>query len=137
MKAAIRTAMAFDFGTNRIGVAVGDGLLRHAQPLCIIASIPLKSRWEKIAELIGSWEPSELVVGKPLYPDGKPHEMTALAEKFARQLQGRFALPVYLVDERYSSAVIEHAPGEEIDHMSASLILEQWFAETAKSDREA
>lgn len=118
--------LGFDFGLRRVGVAVGNGITRHAQPLAVIAD-PGDVRWRRIAELIASWQPAQLVVGIARHPDGAPHEMTTRCERFARQLAGRFGLPVARVDERYSSAVV---PGGH-DDAAAAVILQQWFEETA------
>lgn len=97
------TILAFDFGTRRIGVAVGNSLTRGAQPVEVVSADNDAQRFLRIGELIRQWQPGRLVVGRPVHPDGAPHEMTRRSERFARQLQGRFGLPVAQVDERYSS----------------------------------
>jgi putative holliday junction resolvase len=119
-----RTVLGFDFGARRIGVAVGNSVTRRAQPLAVIADEG-ETRWRRIAELIGSWQPAQLVVGVARHPDGAPHEMTARCERFARQLAGRFRLPVACVDERYSSVVTRDGRDDE----AAAVILQQWFDE--------
>lgn len=98
------TVLAFDFGEKRIGVAVGDTLLRLAHPLETISEESNDRRFAAITELCAQWHPVLLVVGLPLYPDGTEHETTALCRRFARRLEGRMGLKVALVDERYSSA---------------------------------
>jgi putative Holliday junction resolvase len=118
------TVLAFDFGTRRVGVAIGNGVTRQARPLAVIADTG-DARWHRIAELLAAWQPSRLVVGVARHPDGAAHEMTTRCERFARQLAGRFRLPVHEVDERYSSAVI----ADRRDDEAAALILQQWFAE--------
>jgi len=85
------------------------------------------TRFAAIGALLEEWQPGLLVVGLPLHPDGAEHEMTARCRKFANQLHGRFNLPVELVDERYSSAVIGGQRGEVIDHRAAAIILQQYF----------
>ncbi len=115
--------VGFDFGTRRIGVAIGNGVTRQARPLAVIADVG-DTRWRRIAELIAQWQPAQLVVGVARHPDGAPHEMTARCERFSRQLAGRFSLPVAQVDERYSSAVVEGRDDE-----AAAVILQQWFDE--------
>lgn len=97
--------LAFDFGTRRIGVAVGNTLVGAARPLLTIDDESTASRFATIAGLIAEWQPAALVVGRPVHADGAEHEMTARAERFARQLEGRFGLPVARVDERYSTEV--------------------------------
>jgi putative Holliday junction resolvase len=121
-------SLAFDFGTRRIGVAIGNGVTREARPLQTIAA-EARLRWPAIGGLIGEWQPQQLVVGIPRHPDGAPHEMTARCERFANQLAGRYGLPVARVDERYSSAAA--GAGEGIDARAAAVILQQWFDETA------
>jgi putative Holliday junction resolvase len=118
--------LAFDFGTRRIGVAIGNGITREARPLAIIEAQG-DARWQRVAAVIAEWQPTRLVVGIARHPDGTPHEMTMRCEKFARQLDGRFRLPVDRVDERYSSAVVEGGRDDE----AAAVILQQWFDEPA------
>ncbi|KQQ47314.1 Holliday junction resolvase [Duganella sp. Leaf126] len=121
------TIFAFDFGVKRIGVAMGNTLMRQATPLQVIAAIDNATRFAAIGALLDEWQPALLVVGLPMHPDGTPHDMTARARKFANQLHGRFNLPVTLVDERYSSAVIASRRGEVIDDRAAAVILQQYF----------
>lgn len=101
---AYGTILAFDFGEKRIGVAVGDTLVGIAHPLQTISAESNDVRFATIAGLIAEWQPAQLVVGLPTYLDGTEHAMTQLSKKFARRLEGRFHLPVALVDERLSSA---------------------------------
>ena len=122
------TVIAFDFGLRRIGVAVGNTLLRQAQPLAVIDAATNDAKFAAIASLIREWEPDAVVVGLPLHPDGAEHEMTVRCRRFANQIHGRFGLPTSLVDERYTSAVLSAARGEHIDSEAAALILEQYFA---------
>jgi putative Holliday junction resolvase len=121
------TIFAFDFGLQRIGVAMGNTLLRQAQPVTVIQAPDNASRFGAIEALLKEWTPAKLVVGLPMHPDGTEHEMTARCRKFANQLNGRFNLPVELVDERYSSAVISAKRGERIDDRAAAIILQQYF----------
>ena len=96
--------LAFDFGTKRTGVATGNTLTRSATPLTTIAAEG-DARFAAIGRLITEWQPDALVVGLPFHPDGAAHDNTRRAQRFARQLHGRFRLPVHEVDERYSSTV--------------------------------
>ena len=118
-------ALAFDFGTRRIGVAIGNGLTREARALTTIDAAYSELRWSALGSLIDEWQPAQLVVGIPRHPDGAAHDMTARCERFARQLEGRYRLPVARVDERYSSAVTERA--DDVDAAAAAIILQQWF----------
>lgn len=127
------TVLAFDFGTRRIGVAMGESLLGHARALTTIEGEANDLRFAAIARLVAEWQPARLVVGLPLSLDGAAHEMTARARRFAHQLEGRFRLPVDLVDERLSSAAAEAglrgARGDKaaIDAEAARIILQDWF----------
>ena len=125
--------MAFDYGTRRVGVAVGNSITRAGQALKTIAAVNADALFQEIAHLLYEWQPNQLVVGLPTHPDGAEHEMTAKSRRFGNQLQGRFNLPVNWVDERYSSVVLEGDADmhDNLDAHSAALILEQYFAELA------
>ncbi|QWE04717.1 Holliday junction resolvase RuvX [Polynucleobacter sp. JS-JIR-II-50] len=130
------TILSFDYGTRRVGVAVGNSISKSGQALKTIAAPTGDALFEAIESLLKEWQPDQLVVGKPTHPDGTPHEMTSKATRFGNQLHGRFHLPVVWVDERYTSAVLEGDPEmyDNLDAHSAVLILEQYFAEqSAKS----
>jgi len=124
------TVMAFDYGTRRVGVAVGNSVSKSGQPLKTIAAPNIDMLFQEIGGLIVQWEPKSLVVGLPSHPDGTAHEMTGKAKRFGNQLHGRFGLPVTWVDERYTSAVLEgnSQMRDNLDAHSAVLILEQFFA---------
>jgi putative holliday junction resolvase len=125
------TILSFDFGTRRVGVAVGNSITQSGQALKTIAAPSSDALFQGIESLLKEWQPDQLVVGRPVHPDGSPHEMTAKAVRFGNQLHGRFHLPVAWVDERYTSAVLEGDPKmhDNLDAHSAVLILEQYFAE--------
>lgn len=119
--------LGFDFGIKRIGIAMGNTLTGQAQPLRVVDAVDNATRFRIIGELIAEWRPARLVVGEPRHPDGAEHDMTQRSRRFANQLHGRFNLPVELVDERYSSAVIASKRGERIDDRAAAIILQQYF----------
>lgn len=125
------TVMAFDFGTRRIGVAVGNTLTCLGQPIRSISESSSDAAFKLIEGLLKEWQPNRLVVGLPCHPDGTEHKMSARARRFGNQLHGRFHLPVEWVDERYTSAVLEGNPDmrDNLDAESAALILEQYFLE--------
>ena len=125
------TILAFDYGTRRIGVAVGNAETRVSQALKTIAASSADELFQEIGSLLKDWQPDQLVLGLPTHPDGTEHEMTQKARRFGNQLQGRFHLSVIWVDERYTSAVLEGDPEmhDNLDAHSAALILEQYFAE--------
>ena len=120
------TFVAFDFGTRRIGVAVGNALLQRAQPLRTIA-VAGAARFDAIAALLREWQPDALVVGVPFHPDGAPHVNTERARRFARQLHGRFGLPVHEVDERYSTTEALAGGARDADAAAAAILLEQFL----------
>ena len=120
------TFLAFDFGTQRTGVATGNSLLRQATPLTTVAATG-DARFGPIGKLIKEWQPDALVVGVPLHPDGTPHDNTARARRFARQLHGRFGLPVHEVDERYTTTEAAAAGARDLDAASAAIILDQYL----------
>ena len=122
--------LAFDFGLKRIGVALGNTLLKTASPLTIIHGESNTSRFGAIESLIREWQPVVLVVGLPLHADGSEHDMTRRCRRFANQLRGRFNISTVLVDERYSSSVIHVREGQADDALAASLILQQFFYES-------
>ncbi len=131
------TVLAFDFGKRRIGVAIGEYELRLAHPLVTIDQAMTKLRFENIAELIEEWQPVLLVVGLSVHADGAEHELTRLCRRFARRLEGRFGIPVVLVDERYTTVIarstLEEAgiKGEKqrpmLDQIAAQQILQFFF----------
>lgn len=123
----------FDFGVKRIGIAMGNTLTGQAQPLEIIDAVDNATCFKRIGALIDEWRPARLVVGEPRHPDGAEHDMTLRARRFANQLNGRFNLPVELVDERYSSVVIPAKRGERIDAKAAAIILQQYFDDHANN----
>lgn len=136
MKAA--TFLAFDFGTQKIGIAIGDTITRSARSL---ATIP--NDWKRVEAVVAEWRPQACVVGLPLAEDGGDQPITRQARAFARQLHAVSKRPVHLCDERYSSRSAAQAlrsgradgtlkrrlkRGDE-DSAAARLILEQWLAE--------
>jgi putative Holliday junction resolvase len=132
--------LGFDYGMRRIGVAVGQSLTGTASPLPIVAARDGAPDWESIGRLIEEWKPAAMVVGVPYNMDGSRQEMTERAERFLRQLHGRFQLPVHSVDERLSSSEAgdrlrtarrEGRRGRlaksDIDSAAACVLLETWF----------
>lgn len=135
------TLLAFDFGTKRIGVAVGNTLLRRANPLTTIDDEKTAARFAKIQKLLDEWQPCALVVGLPSNDNGTPHELTALCRRFANRLKGRFNLQVIMADERYTSLAASAQLNEQgihgrkqkalIDQYAAQQILQAYFDEPA------
>lgn len=125
------TALGFDYGERRIGVAVGQSLTRTAEALVTLPVRHGQVDWPAIAQLIDTWRPQQLVVGLPGTEDGQPHANADAIARFARRLHGRFKLPVAFVDERLSSYAASEDPDTRrvgLDAVAARLILETWLA---------
>ncbi len=131
------TVLAFDFGEKRIGVAVGESLLKVAHPLTTINAEQNALKFAQIANIAQEWRPSLLVVGLPMHMDGEAHVLTQLCKKFAQRLEGRFNLPVMMIDERLSSTEAAqnlNAAGVKgikqkamLDAVAAQTILQSYF----------
>ncbi len=121
-----QTFLAFDYGLKRTGVASGNTISRTASPQATTKAEG-DARFVQIAARIHEWQPNALVVGVPYHPDGAAHDNTARALKFARQLRGRFNLPVHEVDERYSTTEAHSFGAKDADAASACIILEQFL----------
>jgi putative Holliday junction resolvase len=135
-----RTVLGFDFGHSRIGIAVGQEVTLAARPLATLTVHKQKLVWDAIGRFISSWKPDLLVVGVPRHADGSPNATTLAALRFSRQLNGRYRLPVEIIDERLSSleaqAQIASRPRprdrhdkDSVDCTAAALILESWFTQ--------
>ena len=124
--ANLQTFLALDFGIKRTGFAVGNRLMRTAQPQGTIAAEG-DARFVKISLQIKEWQPDALVIGVPYHPDGAEHENTLRARKFGRQLQGRFKLPLFEVDERYTTTEALSMGAKDADAQAACIILEQFL----------
>lgn len=131
--------IAFDWGLKRIGVAVGNTLLATCEPLCVLKARDGVPSWDVIAELFKEWQPELLIVGDPLNMDDSVAEITRRARRFSRQLEGRFNLPVSLVDERLTSREARIQLEDQglpyhgaVDAHAAQLILQTWLSEQAE-----
>lgn len=133
-----QTLLGFDFGSRRIGVAVGQRVTGTASALTTLAARDGQPDWAQVAKLLDTWQPDALVVGLPLQLDGSRGDVTEAAERFARRLEGRYHLPVYLYDERLSSHAAEHWSGEhakrdDLDAAAAQIILQDWLDNQGES----
>jgi putative holliday junction resolvase len=126
--AEVQTALGFDFGLRRTGVASGSRLSGQGKPLTTL-NAQGKAVFPLVEALLAEWQPDALVVGVPRHPDGAPHAMTAAAQKFAASLRGRFKKSVFEVDERYSSVEAAAQGARDLDAAAAALILAQFFRE--------
>jgi putative holliday junction resolvase len=141
------TILAFDFGTRRIGVAVGEASTGLAHPLATIADERRDARFAAIGKLIDEWRPALLVIGVPTHADGRAHELTANARRFARKLEGRYGIAVAFADERYSTRAAREALAaagvrardqrDVRDQVAAQLILQAYLDEQRDRPRTA
>jgi len=132
---SIHLVLGFDFGEKRIGVASGQSITCSSNPITTLTSLNNKPDWTAIQLLISEWKPDALIVGLPFYLDGNKSEMTERAEKFSRQLEGRFHLPVYTHNEALSSFEAEQFlqskkkqhNKQDIDKIAAAIIVQSWL----------
>ncbi len=124
--ASYQSFLAFDFGLKRTGVAVGNRFTRSAQGLATVKAEG-DARWPLIDARLKEWQPDAIVIGVPFHPDGAAHENTKRAQKFGRQLHARYKLPVFEVDERYSTTEALQMGAKDADAAAACIILEQFL----------
>jgi len=129
----LQTLLGFDYGAKRIGIAVGQRVTGTATALCTVNAREGAPDWDRISALIDEWRPDALVVGLPLHADGTDSATTRAAREFAQRLEGRYRLPVHMMDERLSSqAATGLMPDEQnaaagLDAMAARIILQDWL----------
>ena len=141
METKVDTVIGFDYGTVWTGIAIGLTLTAQARPLAAIKSINLKPDWQAIETLLKEWQPQRLIVGLPSSMIDDHHPMTEKALKFSRQLEGRFKIPVELIDERLTTREAfeiaieskQHKTKQQIDSIAAMLITESWLRGTQAS----
>ncbi len=122
------TLLAFDYGAKKLGVALGNTLLKQARPLDLILEPTRDGRFSRIEALLATWQPERLVVGLALATDGSEQYASQHCRRFARQLEGRFGIPVVLVDERGSSVEAQKITGNAPDDaVAAAIILQRYF----------
>ncbi|MCF8172220.1 MAG: Holliday junction resolvase RuvX [Candidatus Methylopumilus sp.] len=122
------TLLAFDYGAKKLGVALGNTLLKQARPLDLILESTRDGRFARIEALLATWQPERLVVGLALATDGSEQYASQHCRRFARQLEGRFGIPVVLVDERGSSVEAQKITGNAPDDaVAAAIILQRYF----------
>ncbi len=137
------TFLGFDFGNKKIGTAVGQNSTGIASPLKTIRSINQQPNWELISQLVKEWQPAGLVVGISKQSDGQDNPITPRMRKFCRQLEGRYNLPVYQIDESYSTFEAKQMLFDELnvnatklwdvqDQLAAQLILQSWLNSNGK-----
>lgn len=125
-------AMAFDFGTKRIGIAVGQKITGTATPVTVVKARDGKPEWQVLDRLVEEWKPAVFVVGLPINMDGTESDMSKAAARFGRRLHGRYGIRIELVDERLSTfEAREFETPDQLDAIAAKLILETWLAGSA------
>ncbi len=134
--------IGFDYGTRRIGIAIGQTLTATARPLTIVSVKKRQINWADITTLIQEWQPDALVVGLPKHADGSDNTITAAVRRFSRQLHKRYQLPVHTIDETLSSVAAaekmlsspfsKKKNRKNLDAFAAQIILETWFTECHK-----
>jgi putative Holliday junction resolvase len=135
---ATDTYLGFDFGTKKIGVAVGQSTTAMASPLLTLRAVNQAPDWAGISKLIQEWQPAGLIVGISRQDDGTDNPVTPRMLKFCRQLEGRFNLPVHQVDETLSTFEAKQLLYDEVqvnatklwavqDQLAAQLILQAWL----------
>ncbi|MGF1642902.1 MAG: Holliday junction resolvase RuvX [Thiotrichales bacterium] len=139
-EAQAQTALAIDYGRKRIGIALGIRFSQTAVPLATLDNRSEAQVFLKLDLLIGEWRPEALVLGEPSNPDGRPHPMAQTIERFADALRARYALPLIMIDEAFTSfeanerlkqqrqhgrrrKVVKH----EIDQQAAAILAESWL----------
>ena len=119
--------LGFDFGTTKIGIAVGQAVTSSASPLTTVGAKDGKPDWQVMDSIIKEWQPNLFVVGLPLNMDGSASDMSKAATKFARRLQGRYNLPYVMMDERLTTFEARRQDASDIDSAAASLILSSYL----------
>lgn len=142
------TCLAFDYGSKRIGTAIGEARMQSARPLSVVSNVHGTPDWQSIADLVDQWQPTDLIVGWPLDDTGSEQAITAHVRGFIKRLEQRFELPVHKVDERFSSIAAQEsirsmrqsgqrkrrASHGDVDTVAAALILESWFTHREHSN---
>lgn len=139
--------LSFDYGDKTIGVAVGNTNTGQAHPLTTVRVIRGQVQWTTISKLIEEWAPVTLVVGLPLKMDGSDNPVTPKARKFGNRLNGRYNLPVHMVDEHlttrdartqlYNAGVVEKRHKPVLDKLAAQSILQTYLSQPAEPNIES
>lgn len=140
---SFKILLGFDFGTKRIGVAVGQTVTKTARPLTVIPAKEGTPDWEKLNKIVETWKPDALIVGIPVNMDGSRQLLTQKAQKFSDLLKSHFNLPVFGVDERlttrdareevFNQGGYRALQNRQIDAIAAQLILQTWFMQEENS----
>ena len=133
----ITSVLGFDYGKKRIGIATGQTITHSATPCTTLNQVDGNPDWQAIETEIKQWKPQALIVGMPYHTDGSENKMTAAARHFCYELEKRFKLPVFQVDEALSSQQAEEFLKQdmkinkqnkhEIDRIAAAIIVQRWL----------
>ena len=133
----ITTVLGIDYGLKRIGIASGQTITSSASPITTLNQINGSTDWDALEQLINQWKPQALIVGMPYYLDGKENDMTKAVETFCLELEQRFAIPIFKINEALTSYEAEEMLKKktkigkhnkhEIDKMAAAIIVQNWL----------
>ena len=127
--------MALDFGTSKVGVAVGNTKTKTSSPISTLKYNSYKHLWSLLGPILAEWEPALIVVGMPLHMDGEESTLSDLVKAFAKKLETQFDRKVVLVDERLTSREARSITTnlDEIDQLAAKIILDTWINQSEYS----
>ena len=123
--------IAFDYGTKKIGVAVGQTETYTSSPLQIILNKDDKVNWSEISILLNEWKPELIIIGKPLNMDGSDSEIMKQVEKFYEKLKNTFDVNLEYIDERLTTfeakQILEDTDIDQVDANAAKILIDNWF----------
>ncbi|QKQ71012.1 Holliday junction resolvase RuvX [Acinetobacter sp. 10FS3-1] len=138
---ASQTIMAFDFGTQKMGMAAGQALIESAYPLPLF---PMKDGipdWAALLNIVKTHQPHLFLVGLPLNMDDSESELSTRARKFARRLRHQTNIQTLMVDERLTTREARdeldyyqaQGRGKKLsaDSIAAALLIESWYRHPA------
>lgn len=127
--------MAIDFGTSKLGVAIGNTETRTSSPLSTLKYNSYKHLWHLLGPMLIEWKPKMILIGFPLHMNGEESTLSDLVKSFAKKLEKQFGISVTLVDERLSSREARSftTNPEEIDQLAAKIILDTWINQSEYS----
>tara|TARA_B100001063_G_scaffold137055_1_gene128101 strand:+ start:4450 stop:4842 length:393 start_codon:yes stop_codon:yes gene_type:complete len=123
--------VAFDYGTKKIGVAVGQTETYTSSPLQIIYNEHEKTNWNEISILINEWNPDLILVGKPMNMDGTESDIMKRVDNFFKKLEKISNIECKYIDERLTTFEAKDILGEskvvEVDAHAAKILIDNWF----------
>ena len=123
--------VAFDFGTKKIGVAVGQTATYTSSPLQVILNKDDKVNWNEISRLLNEWKPELIIIGKPLNMDGTDSEIMKQVERFYQKLKKIYDTNYEYIDERLTTfearQILEDTNINNVDANAAKILIDNWF----------